>query len=350
MNTLVKLLTLAAVGLTVFHTAGASAEPVGPRGPSIMIVGEDADKDTIPRGNRNFNRILRAVTENLVTRGFKVYDETAITMNILPQGGVRRLLPELLETAKLAQAPIDVIVVFQIYASVRPLLAVRDTFRPVVRVDGRMIRVRGGQDLGGYEFGSDIELPPIPGVCVNGDPPRECLLESFGNEARLIGSAVGNALATKLAGYLRADFDPGLLPPGLPPGPPPGVVPGGPGPVVVAPGPVPVEGRPICDGLDGTPYVLRIANFDGPELNRLEEAFTGFACYEHHRIVRSQPGMTDYWYETRADQARLTRNLRFVLEYMNLPGTVSVTSGNMIIVEKHLLAPHGVVTVPPGTR
>ncbi len=349
MNTFVKLLTLAAAGLTVFHTAGASAEPAGPHGPNIMIVGEDADKDTIPRGNRNFNRIERAVAEQLVARGFKVFDETAITMNVLPQGGVRRQLPELIETAKLAQAPIDVIVVFQIYASVRPLLAVRDTFKPFIRIDGRMIRVRGGQDLGGYEFGSDIDFPPLPGVCVNGEPPRECLLESFGNEARLIGSSVGNALATKLAGYLRADFDPGLPPP------PPGVIPGGPvvggpGPVVVAPGPVPVEGRPICDGMDGTPYVLRIRDFDGPELNRLEEAFTGFACYEHHRVVRSQPGLTDYWYETRAGQARLTRNLRFVLEYMNLPGTVSVTADNVIIVEKHLTAPHGVITVPPGVR
>ncbi len=344
MKTFVKILTVAAVGLTMFHTARASAEPTGPRGPNIMIAGEDADKDTIPRGNRNFNRIERAIAEQLVARGFKVFDETAITRDILPQGGVRRQLPELLETAKLAQAPIDVIVVFQIYASVRPILAVRDTFKPFIRVDGRMIRVRGGQDLGGYEFGSDIEFPPIPGVCVNGDPPRECLLESFGNEARLIGSSVGNALATKLAGYLRADIDPGLPPP------PPGLVPGGPGPIVAVPGPVPLEARPICDGMDGTPYVLRIRDFDGPELNRLEEAFTGFACYEHHRIVRSQPGMTDYWYETRADQARLTRNLRFVLEYMNLPGTVSLTAGNVIIVEKHLLAPHGVVTIPPGTR
>jgi hypothetical protein len=346
MNTFGKLLALAglgsALGLAAFNTAAMAQ--TGPRGPNIMIAGEDADKDTIPRGNRNFNRIVRAIAEQLVARGFKVFDETAITRDILPQGGVRRQLPELLETAKLAQTPIDVIVVFQIYASVRPILAVRDTFKPFIRVDGRMIRVRGGQDLGGYEFGSDIEFPPIPGVCVNGDPPRECLLESFGNEARLIGSSVGNALATKLAGYLRADIDPGLPPP------PPGLVPGGPGPIVAVPGPVPLEARPICDGMDGTPYVLRIRDFDGPELNRLEEAFTGFACYEHHRIVRSQPGMTDYWYETRADQARLTRNLRFVLEYMNLPGTVSLTAGNVIIVEKHLLAPHGVVTIPPGTR
>jgi hypothetical protein len=39
-----------------------------------------------------------------------------------------------------------------------------------------------------------------------------------------------------------------------------------------------------------------------------------------------------------------------VLEYMNLPGTVSVTAGNVIVVEKHLTAPHGVVPFPPGTR
>src|SRR6516165_4373290 len=330
MNTLGKLLALATLGLSAVHTAGASAEPVGPRGPNIMIVGEDADKDTIPRGNRNFNRIERAVAEQLVTRGFKVYDETAITMNVLPQGGVRRQLPELLETAKLAQAPIDVIVVFQIYASVRPILALRDTFKPVIRVDGRIIRVRGGQDLGGYEFGSDIELPPIPGTCVNGEPPRECLLESFGNEARLIGAAVGNGLATKLAGYLRADFDPGLPPP------PPGAAPDG--PVVVAPGPVIADAK-VCSGMAGTPYVVSVRNFDPPELSRLEEAFASFACYEHHRIMAAVPPKTDYWYETRADQARLTRNLRLALEYMNVPGEVSVTAGNVIIVEKIALAP-----------
>jgi hypothetical protein len=339
MKTLGKLLALAGLaaglGLVVSHTA-ASAQ-TGPRGPNVMIAGEDADKDTIPRGNRNFNRIQRAIAEQLVARGFHVFDETAITKDVLPQGGVRRQLPELLETAKLAQAPIDVIVVFDIYASVRPLQAVRDTFRPVIRVDGRMIRVHAGQDLGGFEYGSDIELPPIPGTCVNGEPPRECLLESFGNEARLIGSAVGDALATKLAAYLRADGDPGAPP-----------VAGG--PVIAVAPPVGEAARPVCDGMDGTPYVLRFRDFDGSELNRVEEAFTSFACYEHHRVVRSQPGMTDYWYETRADQARLTRNLRFVMEYMNLPGTVSVTGGNVIIVEKHLTAPHGVVTVPPGIR
>jgi hypothetical protein len=301
-----------------------------------MIVGEDADHDTIPRTNRNVNRILRTVADQLIARGFHVYDETAITMDRLPLGGVRRQLPELLETAKLAAAPIDVIVVFSIYGSARQVPFVRDTYKPFIRVEGRMIRVRSGQDLGGYEAGSDIEFPPIPGSCVNGDPPRECLLETFGHEARLIGDGVGGALATKLAGYLRADSDVGPV---------------GPGGVVTAPGPG-GDGRPGCDGMDTTPFTIRFRDFDGPELNRVEEYLTAFACYQGHRVVRSQPGLTEYWYESRTDESRLTRNLRFTLEAMNLPGTVTTTgNGGTIIVEKHLVVPpHGVITVPPGTH
>src|SRR5215470_15075738 len=103
----------------------------------IMIAGEDADKDTIPRTNRNFNRILRAVADQLIARGFKVYDETAISMDVLPQGGVRRQLPELLETAKYVSAPIDVIVVFQIYGSVRKMQYTQ-AYKPFIRIDGRM--------------------------------------------------------------------------------------------------------------------------------------------------------------------------------------------------------------------
>lgn len=303
----------------------------GPRGPSVMILGEDADKDTIPRGNVNFNRIQRAIAEQLIARGFKVYDETATTMDVLPQGAVRRELPELLQIAKLAKSPIDVVVVFQIYAAVRDMKYVRGAMQPSVRVDGRLIRVRGGQDLGNFEYGSDIELDPIPQSCRTGDQvDRTCLLETFGTQARVIGSAVGNGLATKLAAYLRADTDPGMVVPDAQY--------------------APAAGRPACNGMDGTPFVLRIREFNGPELQRLEEAFTSFACYEHYKVLKQMPSLTEYWYETRADQARLTRDLQFVLQYMNLPGTVSVTADNVIIVEKHLTAPSGVQVVPPGTR
>jgi hypothetical protein len=347
MNTLGKLFMLAALGLTVFNTA-ASAEP-RPHSPNIMIVGEDADKDTIPRFNRNFNRIMRVVTEQLVAQGFRVFDETALTMDSIPQGGVRRELPELLATARIAgqkvRVPVDYVLVFQIYASVRQVPHVRETYQPFVRIDGRMINVRSGRDMGGYEFGSDFELMTISADCVHSNPPNECLLEEVGNQARDLGASLGKGLALKLAAYLpRVEMDPGL-PPDLPPGPPPGRR----GRVAAVP-PPPGE-RPVCDGFSGEDYVLRIKDFDGQDLNRLEEAFTGFACYQHHRVLTSLPGRTEYSYETTADQARVVRNLRFALDYMNLPGSVAVTDGGRtIIVERLLIAPPGVIPLPPGVR
>lgn len=89
MNAARKIFAIA-LGVVAFTTsASASADgaapQAGPRGPSIMILGEDADRDTIPRGNVNFNRIQRAIAEQLLARGFKVYDETATTMDARPR-------------------------------------------------------------------------------------------------------------------------------------------------------------------------------------------------------------------------------------------------------------------------
>ncbi len=334
MNALGKLLVFAALGMTAVFSTAASAQN-GPRGPNVLIVGEDADKDTIPRGSVNFNRIERALAEKLIERGFTVYDETAITMDVAPQGGVRRELPELLQMAKIAKVPIEVIVVFQIYANVRPMPYMKNVLQPFVRVDGRLIRVRPGQVLGNFEYGSDIEFEPLPQICRNADGlDRTCVLESFGNQARLIGEGVGKALATKLASYLRADTD---LDPNL-------TIPGG-----DQGGSQYTGNHQICEGMHGTSYVLRIRNFTGAELQQLEKTFTTFACYEHHRVLREVGDMIEYAYESRANQARIVRNLRFVLEeHLNLEGSISVTDGGTtIVVDKHTTPPHGVQVYPP---
>jgi hypothetical protein len=184
--------------------------------------------------------------------------------------------------------------------------------------------------MGGYEFGSDYELMTISADCVHSNPPNECLLEEVGNQARDLGGALAKGLSVKLAAYQTAP-DPGPAVAGVGPGP----------------------GGAVCDNVSGADYVLRIKDFEGQDLNRLEEAFTSFKCYQHHRVLMSQPGRTEYSYETTADQARLTRNLRIALDYMNLPGSVSVTDGGRtIIVERLLIAPPGggVIPLPPGTR
>jgi hypothetical protein len=95
---------------------------------------------------------------------------------------------------------------------------------------------------------------------------------------------------------------------------------------------------PVCDGMDGTEYVLRIRDFNDAELNKLVDTFTTFACYKHHRLERSMRGLAEYRYETSADADRMRRNLTAALQIINVPGSVSIM-GTTIYVEKDLPRP-----------
>ena len=47
--------------------------------PNVLIVGEDADHDTVPRNSPVFKRMLNALSNELHDQGFSVFDKTAIT-------------------------------------------------------------------------------------------------------------------------------------------------------------------------------------------------------------------------------------------------------------------------------
>jgi hypothetical protein len=195
-----------ATKLTDKLTAPNPNEPV--RGSDILIVGEDTDMDAIPHFNPNFNRILLAVAGQLTSHGFKVHEELPIGRQ--PRRGRQNQLPELLEMARTAGSSIGGIVVFQIHVAIQPVQAIRDSFKPSVRISGRVIRVRDGQDLGNFEFNPDVDLPIIQGTCAH-DQAQECLYESLGDNARAIAAAVGGLVAAKLADNLTAS-DPNRLP------------------------------------------------------------------------------------------------------------------------------------------
>jgi hypothetical protein len=194
----VAVLAVMAPGLTVFN-ATASAQT---RSPIVMVAGDDADKETIPRGNDTFNRTQRAIAERLRAGGFRVYDETDVIAE-LPPARTGRPVPKLLEGAKASPIPVDLIVVTRIYASARPEPKIPGAFRPFIRIDARYLRARGGEPLGDLTLGPDVELPLIEGSCMTGEPPGRCLLQRTGDSAERIGRAVGDALAVKFAELLR---------------------------------------------------------------------------------------------------------------------------------------------------
>ncbi|MEP9390562.1 hypothetical protein [Mesorhizobium sp. KR9-304] len=296
MNKLLSILAATALSLL----AGATGYAIGGEQPNLLIVGEDADRDTVPRNSRIFNRVLQAISGEMQTEGFKVYDETAVSLDVTDPSRVRRTDAELLTVARRIQdAPIDAIAVFQIYAS-----AEKNAFADItdlrIRIPGRLINVTTGQALGSFEVSYDAgDLPPLPPQC-----NRDCILENVGDEAKRIATDVGAVLASKLDVLApTGDNDASIAAAGAD------------GSVDVQSSEVAIGPTSKCTGLT-TGYSLTFRGFDSEEYSRIEEYLVAFRGYDHHRPVKVGLTQAEYWYESCSDVARLNRNLRMMAEHM----------------------------------
>lgn len=258
--------------------------------PNLLVMGEDGDPDTIPRDSRIFNQVLRSIETELNVRGFRIYDETALSLDVTDTSRVRRSDSEILALARrIPDVPIDAVVLFSIFASTEDNLNA-DITGLRLRITGRILSLPNGEALANYELGYDPnQLPPLPANC-----NRECLLEEVGYEARRVGSDVAHVLATHLdhlspkdeternVGRLKQDG---------------------------------VESQ--CVGLSSA-YTLTFRHFSSSEISRIEEYLVAFQGYEHYRPTRIGTTEAMYWYETCADVERLNRNLRTMVEHMDI--------------------------------
>ena len=284
--------------------------------PNVLIMGEDADEDTVPRHSRIFNRVSDALRARMLELGFKVYNETATTMDITDPGRVRRTDAELITVAQnITAAPIDVVAAFQIYASAQEN-AYSDIMQLRIRIAGRMLQVQTGRDLGNFEVAVGPRgLNPIPPGC-----DRECVLEHVGNEAKPIAHEVGTVLARKLdeLSPTASESEKVMTQPApIPSAPPP------------ASEETPLED---CVGLS-TAYTIILSGFDPTDIDVIERMLVAFQGYEHHRPIKTQTRYAEYWYETCSDRARLERNLRAMVASM--PGQNRIAlSGNRFEIER----------------
>jgi hypothetical protein len=279
--------TLLAASALALAAVSFSSSAIAQQQPNLLIMGEDADQDSVARNSRIFNRVIRALESEFQAEGFRVYDETAVSMSVTDPQRVRRTDAELITIARRIQdAPIDAIVVFQIYASTEknPFADIMDLR---VRIPGRMLNAQTGQALANYEISyGPNDLPPLPPGC-----SRDCVLEHVGDQARRIAADVGSVLTTHLD-YLS---------------------PAATSTSTISDAPIKVA----CAGLP-TAYTLTFRNFESDEITLIEEYLASFSGYEHHRPTRSGPRESVYWYETCSDSARLNRNLRLMAEHMSV--------------------------------
>ena len=273
--------------------------------PNILILGEDSDSDTVPRNSRVFKRVLDALSNEMNDEGFDVYDETAITLDQFVQGRVRRSDAEIIDIARsVKRPPIDVAVIYSIYTDKRNL---GYTNKLGIGIEGRLLNVRSGQRLGNFEF--ELAQPEN----VSPSCTWECKLEAVGRNARVLASDLGAVLARKL------DW---LSPPShrsMPQGEGSGA------------------SRIAQDGERrglAAAYSLVFFGFSSRDITEVEDRIAAFSGYEHFRPVRSSLRTNEYWYETSSASARLSRNLRLMLEAMGVEGRVTY-GGNRFMVAKN---------------
>ncbi|WP_321494702.1 hypothetical protein [uncultured Desulfobacter sp.] len=255
--------------------------------PRLMVMGEDEDGDTIPRGSRVHKRVMNAFANALINEGFDVYEERAILEDTARRK--RRPVEELVDNAKDAGA--DVIVLFTIYWNITDKgYATKYT----TRVEGRLLDVQAGKRLGNF----DVQAPRqgrLPADC-----NRECVIEKVGEMAATLASDVGQALKDNLAHRV--------------------------------------------DGADGSgsqggmayEYKLIFDKFSSDDMMGFEEYLEMFSGYISHRL--DPAGMNtathhEYVYNSRIASAKLNRNLNKALEKLNMKGQITV-SGKTYTVKK----------------
>ena len=262
---------------------------------NLLVIGEDANTDTVPRNNQVFDRVLKAIQGKMNETGFKVFDETAVTVDKLKQNRVRRTRAEIVEICRaVKEPPLDVVVIFSIWPHTQ-----RTDIATYVsgRVDGRMLACRTGQFLG--DFDQMFEKIVLPPQC-----SRNCVLEAVGERMKVIGRDVAQVLAQRLDWLLQDKSD--------------------------APSPVVNDSR---GGNLPTQFTLVFDNFTMQDMEVLERYLKVFGGYRLHRQLEASPTHQRIWYETSSGSEKLRLNLYRMLESERIEAAVNF-SGNTFKVEK----------------
>ena len=262
--------------------------------PNILVMGEDADEDTVPRNSRVFKRVLTALQGQMDYYSFNVYDETYVTMDNFTQGRVRRTDEELYDIARsVKRPPIDAVVVFSIYASAQQKSY---TTKVKARIEGRIINAKSGKFMGNFEVNSG-QFWNAPNDC-----NRECILEVVGDKARILGDELGSVLAEKLDWLVQGGSS--------------------------------NNGRDRS-GTNGmvTDYYLVFDGFSAEDYMDIEEYLVIFSGYDSHRPAEQRHTRTEVLYRSSIGSAKLNRNLNKMLGELDMRATVNV-EGNTYTLKR----------------
>jgi hypothetical protein len=281
MRFVVTILLLIVAATTVMPTWAADK-------PNLLIVGEDVGSETIPRNSRVFRSVVDALTTQMGRQGFEVYDQSALSLGKFDLEREQMSDGDIIELARaMERPPIDVVVMFAIYADVD---SQGYTTKLNANISGRMLNVHSNKRLGNFAVKS-----PKPWN-VNSRCNRDCIIKSVGSHAKTLANDLGHALALKLDASHGDDSSSQAV----------------------------------------SAYTLIFDNFTASDLLDIEEYLVIFSGYKSHRPTVSSATRTELWYQSSIGSAKLNRNLKKMLNHLELKGAVQF-SGNTFTVEQIVL-------------
>jgi hypothetical protein len=249
---------------------------------NLLIMIEDADKDSVPRNSRINKRVHASISQQL-NQIADVYDETSITLNNFKQGRIRRTDAELLDIARsITRPPIDIVVVLNTYASINTSEYAK---KARARVEGRLLNAKSGQFLDNFEVQSPRSWA-IPYACDR----QTCMLEEMGDEAKVLGDELGLILAEKLNWLLNGDA---------------------------------TNNNSAQAAKMFNDYYLEFDGFSAQDMTSIEEYLLVFSGYISHRPAQQRHTRTTLLYRSTISTAKLSRNMFKLLDELNMRATIN---------------------------
>lgn len=349
-----KTLMTAALTAGVLSTSAMAVQAQTIR---TLIVQEDDEKDSLPRGGRiqravlnSFNAALTGPNEAELLRNFgidgiDVYDEVSLTLPYDEQGRARRNIQELISVVRTIRNPrIDIVVPYTLYVK-----AVDNRYDRITRLQMalsyRALDVRSGRYLGGDNIDIDTDGIPMTGCAAGPKPERHCVIEFVNRFAeRLVQDAsveLARQIASMAAGYGSKDASYGGA--------------ATTNSAYADDAGKPVDGEPPLKddyaavggdrggdwrggrsrACQNRPTEFRVA-FKGMsrrDIRFLTEQMDMWPCRLSIDLDDASPSQAAYVYKVRANEAQLCRSLELSLEFMGVLGQCSTQGRNGIIVQ-----------------
>lgn len=256
----------------------------GADSPNILVMSEDADPHSISRNSGVTKSVISVLQNQLHDMNFNVYDETLINLNSFSQSLSRRSDAELFAIARsITRPPIDIVVVFSLYANTDSQDAGSNI---TTRLNGRMVSAHTGKFLGEFSVDSDNLLN------ARQDCNRQCIADIIEGKARILANDLGAVLAEKLAWM--------------------------------------VYNQQNTDSLSSansnelvSDFYLIFDGFSGDDFIQIEEYLTIFSGYQSLRPAQQWHTRTEVLYRSSATTAKLSRNLKKMLEQLNMRAIVN---------------------------